>query len=752
MDGKQVVQRDKMQADVEGKLDMNFNLPENRTGNNLSLVVTDPKDANHKISIPIAANRPENIDLQFMPEGGNLIAGVPTRIGFKAIAEDGNGAEVSGKIYNGKNEEVASFASSHKGMGSFELKAMDISGYTARVMLNGIPKNFPLPSVKNIGSALRITNSVSSDSIKATITVSTNLATTSSAIYHLVGQAGGKVYYDEEIPVNDNTFITKAVAKDLFPTGVVRFTLMNPGRQPMNERVTFVDHYDNLDISIKAAKESYKIRDSVSVAIEVRDSEGRPVEGSFSLAVTDDSQVRNDSLSTNILTQMLLSSGLKGTIEAPGHYLQNTAQAAADLDHLLLTQGWIGYDWKEVFNPPVIPVHPAEQEFVISGKVTNAGNKVVSNTSIQIASLEPASAKTGVTRDDGTFAFGGLPVAENLQFFLQARNKNNKKFNVGVGVDQFKPTEFKPESRSLAPWYVNSDTTLLRQSVTKAVQQERLMVSGTNLLQEVSITGKKIVRDSKNLNGAGEADQILDEKDISKAPKKLLLDLMNEQVKGFGVGVWPSKNVIPTGIQVAGISAKTDIPMLSTGRGDGEHGKGGERGTVALVFNPVMSYLIFDKEMHLVIDGIDVESMYQPTPGEPLPTTNVQLRFQKDIDPAGDYILMRNGASPTDRQYFIRQFLERITAEDVKGIEVMTNPVYNNRYKSKYAWKILSSLSMTTDFAYVEVTTYSGNGAFVSTPVGTYLHKPISFVNTTAFYKPKYIPFHYPLGAGYCYR
>ncbi len=733
MDGDRVIQRDKVQTDMSGKMDVNFNLPES-SARNLSMVVTDPKSPAHKVTIPVAANRPENIDLQFMPEGGSLVAGVPSRVGFKAIGEDGNGVEVSGKIYNSSNEEVASFASSYKGMGSFELKPVGTSTHTARVILNATPKSFPLPTIKTSGSVLRITNPLRSDSVKATVSISTSVSTASTAVYHLVGQSGGKVLYEEEIPVKGNTFITKSIGKDLFPTGVVRFTLLNAEKQPLNERVTFIDHDDQLEISLKPVSSSYKTRDSVSVAIEVKDnekdSEGKPVQGSFSLAVTDDSQVHADSSGTNILTQMLLTSGLKGTIEAPAHYLQKTLQAAADLDHLLLSQGWIGYDWKEVFTPPASPAYAAEQEFVVKGKVTNV-SKSDAETAVVLMSSRPAFAKTGVAEKDGSFTFTGFPVNDSLSFFVQAKNPKVKSLEI-ERVD-FKPAVFKPESRRLTPWYVNSDSTLLRQVSLKATEQAKINANGANLLKEVIITGRKIVPGSRNLNGPGESDQTLDEKDMAAGSKSTLLDVIQEKIKGFNVGLFPTRDPPASGL--------TAVRSIGEVPGDVEIMNGG---TMSTPFKKKQSYRINDKEIHLVIDGIDVEQFYIPAP-EAIGGGFIGV----DVPPGGmdpvigriasDYVTLRNAASPTDRQEFIRSYLKYIKASDVKGVEVMYNPKYNTKYKSLFSSTILGNLSMiTTDFVYLEVTTYSGNGAFMQQTPGIAIYRPVPFVNNTAFYKPKY--------------
>jgi hypothetical protein len=729
LDSKKVIHRDKVNTDIEGKLDVNFDLPEKLNMNSVSLLASELKDNGRKITIPITFNRTENIDLQFMPEGGNMVAGIPVVVGFKAIGEDGKGVAVNGKVFSGHSEQIAVFSTSYKGMGSFEFTPKAEERYTAKIELNGIEEEFPIPMVKRAGTAMRVTNVAENDSIEVLI------SSTDPGVFYLTAQSRGIICYGAIIRYNGNNPNTRKIAKSLFPTGIVRFTLLSAEKQPLNERITFIDHHDNLNIFIKAGQTTYKTRDSIALAIEVKDHEGKPVEGSFSMTVTDDWQVKTDSLTANLLTSLLLTSDLKGTLEDPGHYFQQEAQSRRDLNNLLLTQGWIGYKWKDVFDPPQTLIYPSEPDFVVSGKVTNIFNKGSAVTSIQLLSLKPTATKIGVTAKDGSFSFDQLPVAEDLKFFLQAKNKNGRNNNVGIQVDEYKPAIFRPSNNRIVPWYVNSDTILLRQIATKAIEEAKLNGRETNLLEEVTITRKKIVKDSKNLNGAGEADQILDEKDMANSPHKSLLDLMYERVKGFNLGRWPSYNVTPVGLGSPSGPGKKFSGMGGRGT-DSKVNKG----TIALAFHPVSSYKINDKEMHLVIDGIDVESLYYPMAGMPYATTDVQLVAQQQLDPTGDYILERNSASPTDRQEFIKLFLDNITAEDVKGLEVMSDPRYNGRYKTKYASRILSSLSVAgPDFAYVEVTTYSGNGAFVKTPPGVYLLKPISYLNNAAFYRPKYI-------------
>jgi hypothetical protein len=661
--GRKVLLRDKVQTDVYGKLDVNFNLPEKVDPTNISLVVADQaKNAeDHKITIPLPINRPENTDVQFMPEGGNLVVGITSLIGFKAISEDGNGVNVSGKVYSSDNQEIASFSSSYKGMGMFELNPKDGETYTAKITLpDGATKGFVLPQVKSSEPALRVTNSIESDSVDVTISIPSSLTTTA---YYLTAQSRGVICYGAIIRFNGNNKVTKKVAKSIFPTGIARFTVMNSDVQPLNERITFINHHEDLNITVTNAG-SYKPRDSIALAVHVRDHEGNPVQGSFSLAVTDDNQVRVDSLGSNLLTSFLLTSDLKGTVEDPMHYFGPTG--TNDLDLLLLTQGWVAYNWSDVLSPPV-PKFAAEPEFVVHGNVTNAFNKPVPATQIQIVSTKAGFASSNLTNTDGSFTFSGFPVTDSLTLFIQTKNKKNKSYNVGIKLDEFKPPVFKSMSQRFMPWYLNSDTSLL--NYTKAAvqqKQEQIKLTGGNILNEVTITAKKIIKYSHNLNGAGESDQAIEEKEILKAGKVTLEDLLLKRVLGLRI------------------------------KDQGNHGG---------------YYVIQGLYTHLIVDGIDVE---------------FDGGLKKLVPPADDL-----------KEYFLN-----IAAADIKGIEIMTTPKYQYRYKNEYLHdpKLDPSnpLMSAVLHAWIEVTTRGGQGIFQKKSAGIYVYRPMPFTGAKQFYSPKY--------------
>ena len=696
MNGRHNLFKDKVTTGMDGSLDVNFDLADKTAIKNLSIQVQETgKGADTaKLTIPVILNRAENTDVQFMPEGGHLVAGITTKVGFKAIGEDGKATEINGKIVNSKQQEIVVFKSTHKGMGNFELTPQAGESYTAKVTLPGnITKTYPLPIVNPAGTTMRI-NPKGKDSLEVILTATAGLLSANSNFY-LIGLTRGLICYTSLINFKGIT-ARKVVAKDMFPSGIAHFTLLNNANQPLNERIVYIDHNDYLQISVTAHKPNYGTRDSIALAITVKDKDGKPMRGSFSMAVTDNSQIKADSTNSSIISNLLLTSDLKGNVEEPGYYFENDnntnniSNRAIYLDNLLLTQGWIGYDWKAIFDPIVQqPKFPAEPEFIVQGKVTDVLNKPVEGSEVLLFSRKPQMVKTVFSDKDGQFIYKGLFPVDTAEFKIQARNKRGKSFNVGIEMmNEFKPPRFEPAGQTM-PWYVNSGAELLNNSTTKTAQlkAEADYKGEGNQLKEVIIKEKKIVKGSHNLNGPGEADQIFDEQDMLKAGKTTLRKLIEQKVTGFTLAKAPL-----AGGPHPPQPVKPNDPFR-------------------------MSYKLFEKEVHLVFDGMDVDEFYEPS-----------IRSEDWYRPPGNWLKIIH-----ERQQLLDTYLDYFSAEDIVGIEVMYNVSYNQTYGAMLNGGFGQDVQ-----AYIEITTRSGKGPFMKLTPGTYLYKPLPFTLPKDFYRPRY--------------
>lgn len=665
MNGNKEWYKDKIRTAYDGSMNFNFAIPPKADADNfgITLQVLDKNPDNPVYKIPVILNRPQNIDLQFMPEGGYLVSGIEAHVAFKALNEDGTGANVSGSVYNNNGKEITTFQSSHLGIGSFYFKPRQDETYTARIKLNGNgdSKDYVLPAVQSSGIVLQVVNKLEDDFMEVSIAPTPGIKSAHS-LYYLVGQSRGVACYGAAINLKQKVTKIK-VSKTLFPTGVARFTLLNSDKQPLNERIVYVDHDDHLRIKVNSDKANYTTRDSVGLDLLVTDKMGQPIAGDFSVVVTDDAQVKNDSFKTNSLkSNILLTSDIKGQVEDPGYYFTKEFSDSIwqHLDNLLLAQGWVNYNWQTVFQPLKTENYPAQQNFYVKGKVTNIFNKPVKNSGIVLLSVRPTFTIDTLTNTDGVFNFRDIHPIDKPVYFLQARNKNGKSFNVGVNVDEFKPPVFAASKKTMIPWYVNIDSNK-RQSLNTiaSYKEEWEKKFGIKVLDEVKVTGRKIIKDSKNLNDNGGADLTLNEQDLQKEGRMTLGNLLKKYVEGFHTG-----------------SSKS-----------------------------AYQYFIKNRFCHIIIDGVDIDW--------------VALHSYDDID----------------YQRFVDEMLNSFTAEDIKGIEVMSS----SKYAGVYVQRLLGKDDLPFDNAFIEVTTYEGRGPFFpeSTP-GVYLYRPLAFCPQTQFYSPKY--------------
>ncbi|MES2453989.1 MAG: carboxypeptidase-like regulatory domain-containing protein [Bacteroidota bacterium] len=538
MEGTKVLSKEKLQTGADGKLEFKYDLKDKADGRNIKAEIRSlhPSDHNQLLVVPLNVARDQHIDLQFLPEGGNLVAGLKSLVGFKALAEDGRGINISGEIYDSKGSLTASFSSLYNGMGAFEFNPQAGETYVVRLNQPGLTdKTFELPKVRPEGTVLHIDNEEQNDSLVVQLSSSAKAVQTDST-YYLMATSRGLVTFARAIDLQKGLF---SIPKSAFPSGITRFTVLR-NKTPLNERMVFIDKKDNIRVSLTANKSNYVKRDSVAVLLEVKDKDGNPLKGNFSLAVTDNSQVKPDTLGDqSIATALLVNADLKGTIETPGYYLnrQNKDSWQA-LDNLMLTQGWVGYDWKEAFLAPKPVLFAAEKHFRVKGLVNNLLGKGVAGAQILISSQKPFFITNTITDDHGNYVFENLPPIDSGSFFIQAKTPKGKTMNFGeVTVDRFKAPAVPERLRDqILPWYVNSDVAQLNYVKHVALKAEEGSLKTTGIaLKEVKIIDKKIIKGSFNRNGPGNADLVFDEQDIKESGVMSLYALLKQKLPGIRI-------------------------------------------------------------------------------------------------------------------------------------------------------------------------------------------------------------------------
>lgn len=272
-------------------------------------------------------------------EGGNLVAGIPGKLAFKAVSTEGLPVEVQGTLLE-DSVPLVKFKSTHAGMGS--LTFAPLAGKKYRIHLSAPDTVFCLPEVMPQGITLQLTGR---DKESLEFKVSQSPSFDKRTIY-LRGQVRGVVCCMATATLNKELKI-KMPLKEFPCQGIAEFTLFTDSLVPVAERLVYVHPEKRLNIEAHLDKDRYQTRGKVLLKIKVTDDNGQPVVANLGINVYD-KLYRNVNDPQNILSHCFLSSQLKGKIYDPSFYFDTKNKDREEaLDLLLLTQGWRRYVWGE---------------------------------------------------------------------------------------------------------------------------------------------------------------------------------------------------------------------------------------------------------------------------------------------------------------------------------------------------------------------------------------------------------------------
>jgi len=361
-------------------------------------------------------------DVSFFPEGGNLPAGTKCAIAFKAMSADGMPEKVTGQILDSAGNIYARIETIHDGMGKFFLEADETIKYFA-VCTNekGLEKRFDLPPARRGAYSLKTVTA--GDTVLISILNSTEIQDRREL--YLVIHTRGMVHYAK--PWNDSTKHILFDKRD-FPSGILQAILFDDEMNPLSERLIFCLGDDQAKAEFSTDRQIYEKRQQVNAGMQITGPDGFPRTGRFSVSVTDDSDIRQDS-SVNILTSMLLTSDIRGYIHNPAFYFDIANPLAKfSLDLLMMTNGWRRYNIPEVvagkFREPAFLFRPGME---ISGRVrTLIMGKPVEKATVVAFSWESGYIEETQTDSEGRFAFRGIEFPDSTRFVIQALNKAGK--------------------------------------------------------------------------------------------------------------------------------------------------------------------------------------------------------------------------------------------------------------------------------------------------------------------------------------
>ena len=156
----------------------------------------------------------------------------------------------------------------------------------------------------------------------------------------------GDLVYFEETGTRDSVELT--LDSSLWPVGVCRMTLYNQEGKILSSRSLFHNNPEFKSPTVTLSLDSLS-RQPFSMEVlnfKITDRNGNPLHDRFCLSVRDHTDYGTGH-TDNLMTNLLLSSDLRGYIHEPAWYLESNDQEHREaLDLLTLVQGWERYEWK----------------------------------------------------------------------------------------------------------------------------------------------------------------------------------------------------------------------------------------------------------------------------------------------------------------------------------------------------------------------------------------------------------------------
>ncbi len=440
--------------------------------------------------LPVFTN---DFDVKFFPEGGALLSIPHQNVAFKAQGADGFSKEVEGFLFNSKGDTLTNFRSEHNGMGIFTMNPVDNETYYVTVRTNdSITKRFDLPAIEPKGISIAMSHYKQ----EIRYEIQKTEATEWPQKLFLLAHTRGKLAILQ--PINPKRTFGK-MNDSLFTEGITHFMLIDEQGNALSERLIFVPDHKPNQWQITADQPTYGKREKVSLQIAAKDNEGNPVEGTFSVSITDRKSIQPDSLADNILSNLLLTSDLKGYVEDPAYYFLNQdARTLRSIDYLMMTHGWRRHKMENVLRTPSLNfTNYIEKGQTISGRIMGFFGANVKKGPICVLAPKYNIIATTETDEKGQFIVN-TSFRDSTTFLVQARTK--KGF---AGVDILMDPPQYPVATHKAP-YFNGATTFMEDYLMNT-RDQYYMEGGMRVynLKEVTVTAKRERPSSKSIYTGG---------------------------------------------------------------------------------------------------------------------------------------------------------------------------------------------------------------------------------------------------------
>ncbi|HUC80751.1 MAG TPA: hypothetical protein VMR70_07520 [Flavisolibacter sp.] len=363
--------------------------------------------------------------VKFLPEGGNMVAGVSNTVAFHATDPQENPKNISGSIVENKGTKVADFATLHDGMGLVQFIPEEGKTYSA-VWKEGSGKSTttPLPLATPQGLVLKISDDPKGK--RFSLFRSADVPDAFKRV-HVIGYINQQIAFRADVNLHNRVSAAGLFPTETLPTGILQVTVFDSLYKPVAERIAFVNNREyEMDGDAYFTKKNFTKRGLNQVEVSMSDS----MPANLSLSITDANLHKSNSMADNIISRFLLTADLRGKVNDPYYYFySNRDSVPLHLDLVMLTHGWRRYNWENVLAGKTTPHRFKESNYLsFNGKIAGLSPGNISPDLQLVGILQTAdSAKNFVNLPvdrTGKVFSDGLVFYDNAKLFFNFNKKN----------------------------------------------------------------------------------------------------------------------------------------------------------------------------------------------------------------------------------------------------------------------------------------------------------------------------------------
>ena len=242
--------------------------------------VINPFEDINKIKVPVPGQLPDSV--AFYPEGGSIVSGIETLVGFRCINFNGTPAEIKGIVVDSENNTLCRVQSGPGGHGFFSVKPSAKSRLYLLTNKNSNRRGrYPLPVVRDSGIVLSVMTTP--DKYGFRVTIQQNGTTDPNKRFFLMYSPLATPSLKRELALETDTLIM--FQKDMLPYGLASIMITDEEGLPYTKRWVYNEKKSAINLNIQLQEKIIPTREKVKIDISVTDTGGKPVKSDLTISV-----------------------------------------------------------------------------------------------------------------------------------------------------------------------------------------------------------------------------------------------------------------------------------------------------------------------------------------------------------------------------------------------------------------------------------------------------------------------------------